>query len=72
MDLDTRNIPHVIYACFVLHNFCETRDIHINQVAAQVAEEATTQQCEQYSAVSKKVRESVKAYLAEYLWVYSM
>ena len=44
MDLDTRNIPPVIYACFVLHNFCETRGIHINpdRVAAQVIEEATT------------------------------
>ena len=83
MDLDIRHIPHVIYAYFVLHNFCETRGIHINpaRVAAQVAEEATTQQCEHHhnvqqhsydTAVGKKVRKSVRAYFAEYLWVYSM
>ena len=23
MDLNIRDLPYVIYACFVLHNFCE-------------------------------------------------
>ena len=25
MDINTEELPTVIYACFVLHNFCETR-----------------------------------------------
>ena len=23
MDINLQDLPHVIYACFVLHNFCE-------------------------------------------------
>ena len=23
MDININDLPHVIYACFVLHNFCE-------------------------------------------------
>ena len=31
MDFKLKKIPTIIYACFVLHNFCERHNIYINE-----------------------------------------
>ena len=35
MDINLKDLPNVIYACFVLHNFCKIRKelIHQNDVS---------------------------------------
>ena len=50
MDLDTEHVPSVVYACFVLHNFCESRGVHINPeaVTSQMAQETREQCCEHH------------------------
>ena len=35
MDINTEELPTVIYACFVLHNFCETRKDSIHDDLVQ-------------------------------------
>jgi hypothetical protein len=35
MDLKIENIPMVIYACFVLHNFCEKKNSYIDEDLVQ-------------------------------------
>ena len=31
MDFKLEKIPTIIYACFVLHNFCEQHSVYINE-----------------------------------------
>ena len=35
MDINLDNLPQVIYACFVLHNFCELNKEYINEESIQ-------------------------------------
>ena len=35
MDLKLENIPTVIHACFILHNFCEKNDVYIDEDQVQ-------------------------------------
>ena len=37
MDINICDLPNVIYACFVLHNFCETNDDTISEEMTQSA-----------------------------------
>ena len=29
MDMDLKHVPDIIYTCFILHNFCELRNIPV-------------------------------------------
>jgi len=31
MDININELPHVIYACFILHNFCEQNNERISE-----------------------------------------
>ena len=35
MDLKLENISYIVYACFVLHNFCELSNIQIDEELVQ-------------------------------------
>ena len=35
MDVNLEKLPQVIYACFVLHNFCELNKEYINEESIQ-------------------------------------
>ena len=35
MDINIKDLPHVIHACFILHNFCEMRKETVNQQNVQ-------------------------------------
>ena len=35
MDINLDDLPHVIYACFVLHNFCEINNESISEERVQ-------------------------------------
>ena len=37
MDINTIDLPNVIYACFVLHNFCEVNSDSVNEDMVQNA-----------------------------------
>lgn len=37
VDINLNDMPHVIYACFVLHNFCEVHNDSINEETVQTA-----------------------------------
>ena len=37
MDINLYDLPNVIYACFVLHNFCEVNDDTISDDMTQTA-----------------------------------
>ena len=73
MDLDTEHVPSVVYACFVLHNFSESRDVHINPeaVVSQMAQETREQCCENHhnnisysynTSGGSRVREEIKVF----------
>lgn len=33
MDINLNDLPHVIYSCFVLHNFCEVSKESVDEVS---------------------------------------
>ena len=37
MDINLYDLPFVIYACFVLHNYCELRNVSINEETIRMA-----------------------------------
>ena len=37
MDINLIDLPYVIYACFVLHNFCEVNKEPINEDAVRMS-----------------------------------
>ena len=37
MDINLQDLPHVIYACFILHNFCELNGEVISEERVRVA-----------------------------------
>ena len=45
MDINLKDLPNVIYACFVLHNFCEMHKelIHQNDVSNALKNDAQFQ-----------------------------
>ena len=36
MDFTLEKIPTIIYACFVLHNFCERYSVYINEEQVKI------------------------------------
>ena len=38
MDIDLKDLTHVINACFILHNFCKIRNESISQREAEANE----------------------------------
>eukprot|EP00794_Sanderia_malayensis_P020675 gene20675-biopygen17064 len=74
MDLALEHVPSIVYACFVLHNFCESRKASINQEAVnkEVNNEQVLQDCHHHqeqgqvhsynSARGALVRDSFKKY----------
>ena len=44
MDINLYDLPNVIYACFVLHNFCEVNDDTISDDMTQKGKMAYDQQ----------------------------
>lgn len=77
LDVDTDFASTLIYACFVLHNFCEINKIEINAdlVKTQISIEKRMQVCEHHKKIDKlysytssrgkKVRDAIAEYLAE-------
>ena len=74
MDIPVDKLPNVIYACFVLHNFCETQKSEIDPVVLEVVmpEERRTQlkqdklnSCN--SIQGKKIRSATTNFFKEYL-----
>lgn len=37
MDINIDDLPHVIYACFVLHNFCEVNNESVSEERVQLS-----------------------------------
>ena len=37
MDINIKDLPHVIYTCFVLHNFCEFNNETISEERVRTA-----------------------------------
>ena len=36
MDINLTELPNVIYACFVLHNFCDVNNERMGEVASAI------------------------------------
>lgn len=74
MDININDLPHVIYACFVQHNFCEINNESINEERVQASRnydrqfQPDTQPCGNKSGVNrgeaegKKVRQILTKY----------
>ena len=79
MDIALEDAPAIIYACFILHNFCEVRQAEQNpeNIRDQIMEEKQNQSCQHHTAVDKlytydssggsKVRESLTKYFGHFL-----
>jgi Plant transposon protein. len=74
MDIPVRNLPNVIFACFVLHNFCERRkvDVDASLVEKIIMEERlkpkSTHKINTYTTpMGKRVRNTITSYFKEYL-----
>ena len=76
-DVDLNLVTTLVYACFVLHNFCEINNCDLNNevVNKQIGDERQTQRCGHHekldklysysSARGRKVREVLSDYLHE-------
>ena len=42
MDIPVSHLPNVIFACFVLHNFCERENVDVDK---QVVEQVIQEEC---------------------------
>ena len=74
MDIPVDKLPNVIYACFVLHNFCEDQKSEIDPVELEVVmqEERRTQlkqdKLNSYNSIQgEKIRPAVTNFFKEYL-----
>ena len=47
VDINLYDMPHVIYACFVLHNFCEINNDSVNEETVRSNERYTFQHANQ-------------------------
>ena len=73
MDINLDELPTVIYACFVLHNYCEVNKETMSdeQVRTVVASEQQTQPGNQgrippsYESEGKRARRVLTKYLAK-------
>ena len=72
MDINLDDLPHVIYACFVLHNYCETTNQPLEeQMVTEVMRQERTNQpdtlpnfrADSSSAEGKRVRRVLTEYL---------
>ena len=81
MDIKLDDLPSIIYACFILHNFCEMRcnnnNINDDLVQQQIQLEQQNQNCDHHSVIDQLysynsaqgtyIRQIITAYLKEYL-----
>ena len=74
MDIPVDKLPNVIYACFVLHNFCEAQKSEIDPVELEVVmqEESRTQlkqdKLNPYNSIQgEMIRSAVTNFFKEYL-----
>lgn len=74
MDIPVDKLPNIIYACFVLHNFCEEAKVEVdgNMVEKIIQEERRfklhSDKLNSYTSLAgRKVRETVTKYFKEYL-----
>ena len=72
VDINTKDLPNVIYACFVLHNFCEMYKEPIareTETAAKQHDHSVQPSCEpngntalSSDACAKRIRQIFKSY----------
>jgi len=70
MDISVSHLPNVIFACFVLHNFCEREkvDIDLHVVEQVIKEERSKAKTDRYTTpMGTKVRKAITTYFNEYL-----
>ena len=82
MDFALEVVPTIVYACFILHNFCESRELEQNpeSVHNQIIEERQNQSCQHHTAIEAvnklyanygsdgtKVRENLAKYFGQFL-----
>lgn len=72
MDIPVGHLPNVIFACFVLHNFCEREKVDVDQhvVERVIQEERSKIKPDRYSyntPMRTKVRKAITTYFNEYL-----
>ena len=72
LDINLTEVPYVIYACFVLHNFCECNNetVSDDKVTAAIAHDKDAQPCtppsyrnESNETEGKRVRRVLTKYL---------
>ena len=72
MDIPVTQVPTVIFACFVLHNFCEQEkeDIDLRVVDKVLQNERAKIKPDKFSittAPGKKIRNAIASYFDEYM-----
>ena len=79
MDIKLDSLPDIIYACFVLHNYCEIKNCGINDyiIQQQIAIDQANQNCHHHASVDQLysynsaygtyVREVITSYLNKYM-----
>ncbi|XP_017276303.1 putative nuclease HARBI1 [Kryptolebias marmoratus] len=72
MDINLRDLPHVIYTCFVLHNYCEDSEETVDEQALWEAMQADRDsqpppQCSDYMSDSNEEGRRVRRVLTKYL-----
>lgn len=75
VDIPIDKVPNVVFACFVLHNFCERQNIDVDgQLVEEIISKERVQTDQRIdkihsytTALGKKVRNTITDYFKEYL-----
>jgi len=72
MDIPVEELPNVIYACFVLHNFCEMHktEVDTNLVERIIQDQRSMPPIDRIhtytTQMGRKVRDTITSYFKEY------
>jgi len=75
LNFNLDDIPVIVYACFVLHNYCEINDVGIDEIAEESIQQTSADESQRsadrrYSittAQGVKTREIITDYFKDYM-----
>ena len=73
MDIPVESVPNIIYACFVLHNFCEREKVDVDAALVEKIIREENSHCSidkinsYTTGMGRRVRNTITSYFSEYL-----
>ena len=69
IDVNVKNVPSIILSCFVLHNYCEKRNVSVDQTSSEnivIEERRFVNKIDKLISYTTTVRIKVKETITDY------